>query len=119
MGFAIPVDLAKAVSDELIAHGAVTHSYFGMEVVLIPTSSQTDQPSGLYVTAVAPGGPAANAGLLAGDVITAVEGKPAKDPTALALLTLTKKPGETVAVTYSREGTSADTVITMGTPPPA
>jgi len=41
LGFAIPVDLAKAVSDELILHGSVTHSYFGMQVVLIPASSQT------------------------------------------------------------------------------
>src|SRR5947199_409413 len=46
LGFAIPVDLAKAVSDELILHGAVTHSYFGMEVVLIPASSQSGKPSG-------------------------------------------------------------------------
>src|SRR3954471_8047691 len=38
LGFAIPVDLAKAVSDELILHGSVTHSYFGMEVVLIPAT---------------------------------------------------------------------------------
>ena len=117
LGFAIPVDLAKAVSDELIAHGSVTHSYLGLEVAVLPPAAQSGKPAGLYVIAVAPGGPAAAAGLLAADVITAVDGKPATDPTALALLTLTKKPGETVAVTYTRAGQSASATITLGTPP--
>ena len=39
LGFAIPVDLAKAVSDELIATGAVTHSYLGVQVIELPPST--------------------------------------------------------------------------------
>jgi putative serine protease PepD len=117
LGFAIPVDLAKAASDEIIATGSVTHSYLGLEVTLAPPAAQeSGKSAGLYVTAVAAGGPAATAGLVAGDVITEVEGKPA-DATELALLTVTKKPGETAAVTYRRGETTASATITLGTPP--
>ena len=56
VGFAIPVDLAKAVSDELIATGTVTHSYLGVEVIEMPPSAgeEPTQPGGLYVSAVDP-----------------------------------------------------------------
>jgi len=119
LGFAIPVDLAKAVADEIIATGTVTHSYFGLDVVLIPPAAaqQSGKPEGLYVTAVAPGGPSEAAGLHPGDVITAVGGEPVTDANQLALLTLTKKPGESVTVTYEREGKSAETTITLGVQP--
>jgi putative serine protease PepD len=117
ISFAIPVDLAKGVADQLIASGSVTHSYLGLEVSALPPAPGSSTPPGLYVSAVAPGGPAALAGMLAGDVITEIEGEPAHDPTQLALLTLTKKPGETVKVTYERSGTSAGTTLTLGTPP--
>jgi putative serine protease PepD len=119
LGFAIPVELAQAVADELIASGSVTHSYFGLDVATVPVpgSPGSGHPQGLYVTAVAAGGPSAVAGLAVGDVITAVEGKAATSPTQLALLTLTKKPGETVGVTYDRAGTSTAATITLAPPP--
>ena len=120
VGFAIPVDVAKAVSDELIATGSVTHSYLGLEVMEIPPSpdGESAESGGIYVSAVDPGGPAAAAGLLHGDVITAIDGRPATDADQLAALTLAKKPGETVAITYRRAGTSAQTTVTLGAPPP-
>lgn len=117
INFAIPVDLAKAVADELIATGRVTHSFFGVQVSTVPPPNTGAAAEGLYVNTVVPGGPAAAAGLQPGDVITEVDGRPATDPTQLALLTLKKKPGETVAVTYDRAGKSASTTITLGTPP--
>jgi putative serine protease PepD len=119
LGFAIPIDLAKAVADEIIATGTVTHSYFGVEVVQVPPAAATQggKPEGLFVTAVVPGGPAEASGLRPGDVITAIDGQAVTDPDQLALLTLTKKPGESVTVTYEREGKSAETMITLGTQP--
>ena len=119
VNFAIPVDLAKAVADQLIASGHVTHSFLGLQVVqLAPTAVQADGTSGgMRVTAVVPGGPAALAGLQVGDVITKIDGKPASDPNELALLTLKKKPGETVSLTYVRNGATAETTLTLGTPP--
>jgi putative serine protease PepD len=119
LGFAIPVDLAKAVADEIIATGTVTHSYFGIEVVQIPPAAakQSGKPEGLFVTAVVPGGPSEAAGLRQGDVITAIDGQPVTDPDQLAVLTLKKKPGEPVTVTYEREGGSAEAKVILGTQP--
>ena len=119
LGFAIPVDLAVKVADQLIATGSVTHSYLGLEVMEIPPSAakQAGQPEGLLVTAVVPNGPSAKAGLHQGDVITAIDGKEVTDADQLAAITLTKKPGESVTITSVREGKSMDTTVTLGTPP--
>jgi putative serine protease PepD len=117
INFAIPVDLAKGVADELIATGSVTHSFIGLTVSALPPAPDGSATQGLYVSAVAPGGPAAQAGLKAGDVITEIDGAAIHDPTQLALLTLKKKPGETVSLTYERSGTSATATVTLGSPP--
>jgi putative serine protease PepD len=119
IGFAIPVDLASLVADELISSGSVTHSYLGLQVVEIPPSPTGDpsQPTGVYVSVVDPAGPAALAGLVVGDIITAVDGKPVTDADQLAVLTLTKKPGETTSVSYLRAGAPTDAVITLGAQP--
>ena len=119
LGFAIPVDVAKAVSDELIATGSVTHSYLGLEVIEVPPSleEQSSSSGGLYVSAVDPGGPASIAGLQPGDIITAVDGVEVTDADQLAALTLERKPGETVTITYQRSGTSSQATIALGTPP--
>jgi putative serine protease PepD len=114
LGFAIPVDIAKAISDEIIATGTVTHSYFGVRVVTIPPSATS---RGVYVTSVVPGGPAANAGIQPGDVITAIEGKPVTSTNDLAAITLTKKPGDAVKVQYTRDGKQATTTVTLGAQP--
>jgi putative serine protease PepD len=116
ISFAIPVDLAKAVADEIISTGKVTHSSVGLQVSTVPPSA-TGTRGGLYVNAVVPGGPAAMAGIQQGDVITEVDGQPATSPTQLALLTLKKKPGETVTIAYDRAGKSAETTLTLGTGP--
>ena len=120
LAFAIPVEVAKFVSDELISAGTVAHSYFGVELVQVSPAAakQSGKPEGFYVAAVVPGGPAEAAGLKAGDVITQVEGKPATNPNELAAITLTKKPGETVKITYVRDGQSVETTITLAAPPP-
>jgi putative serine protease PepD len=117
INFAIPVDLAEGVADQLIATGSVTHSFAGLTVSALPPTQEASASQGLYVSAVVPGGPAAQAGLKAGDVVTEIDGEPVTDPTQLALLTLKKKPGETVSLTYERSGMSATTTVTLGSPP--
>jgi len=119
LGFAIPVDLAKAVADEIIATGRVTHAFFGLATVPIPpaAAAQAGLPEGLYVQAVTPGGPAAAAGLRADDVITTIDGQPATSNIQLQELTLTKKAGDTVSIGYTRDGRSATTTVTLGTQP--
>jgi putative serine protease PepD len=116
LGFAIPVDLAKSISDQLIATGSVTHSYFGVEAVTVSSAaaSEAGVSEGLYLAGVVPGGPAASAGLRAGDVITKLDGQPATDTNQLAAITLTKRPGDSVSVTYQRAGQSATASVVLG-----
>jgi len=119
LGFAIPVDLAKTISDEIIATGSVTHAYFGVATVPIPpaAAAQAGVPEGLYVQAVVPGGPSAQAGLQEGDVITTINGKPATSNIQLQEIAITKSPGDTVDIGYNRNGKSATTKVTLGTKP--
>jgi putative serine protease PepD len=119
LGFAIPVELAESVADEIIATGRVTHAFFGVQTVPIPpaAAAQAGLPEGLYVQAVTPGGPAATAGLRADDVITTIDGQPATSNIQLQELTLTKKPGDTVSIGYTRAGRSATTTVTLGAQP--
>jgi putative serine protease PepD len=119
LGFAIPVDLARSVSDELIANGSVTHSYFGVEAVTVSSAraGEAGVSEGLYLTRVVPSGPAASAGLRMGDVITKLDGQAATDTNQLAALTLTKRPGDRVSVTYERGGRSATATIVLGAQP--
>jgi putative serine protease PepD len=119
LGFAIPVDLAKSIADEIIATGRVTHAFFGLQTVPIPpaAAAQAGLPEGLYVQTVTPGGPAAAAGLGPSDVITKIDGEPATSNIQLQELTLTKKPGDTVTVDYTRAGHSATATVTLAAQP--
>ena len=119
LGFAIPVDFAMDIANELIDHGSVTHASFGFESVPIPTSAAASAgtPQGLFVLSVTPGGPAAAAGIQPGDVITMIDGVDATSALQLETLTLTKEAGDTVAITYWRGGTTTETAITLGSAP--
>jgi putative serine protease PepD len=118
IGFAIPSDFARTISEELIANGSVTHSSFGIRVA--PVSAQAGQPAGaqgLFVVDTATGGPSAQAGLVAGDIITKLDDQPAASTEGLLALTLTRRPGETVKVTYRRNGVEHTTELRLGTQP--
>ena len=119
LGFAIPVDAAKKIADEIIDSGSVTHAFFGISTTPIPESAaeQAGTDGGLFVNAVQPGGPGSQAGLQPGDVITEIEGAPATANTQIESLALTRKPGDTVTATYSRNGHPENAEITLGAAP--
>jgi putative serine protease PepD len=119
LGFAIPVDIAKQISDEIISTGRVSHSYFGVQTLPIPAdaAAQAGLKGGLFVAGVVAGGPAAKAGLQQGDVITEIDGQTATTNVELQELTLTKKPGDTVAIGFVRDGKTGKATVTLGTQP--
>jgi putative serine protease PepD len=117
LGFAIPVNLAKRVADELIATGTVSHAYLGLEAQPVAASNEQGRPQGLLVVGVAAGGPAARAGLREGDIVVSVAGEPATSVDQLAVLTLTKRAGEQVELAYERAGSRATASVTLSTAP--
>ncbi|WP_432936549.1 S1C family serine protease [Kribbella sp. CA-253562] len=118
LGFAIPVDLAKPIADELIRTGQPGHPTTGLQVQEIPPAvvEATGAPSGLFVLAVDPAGPAAKAGLKAGDVITQIGGEPAVSSEQIVVATLTRQAGDTLELTYLRAGQSATATLTLAAP---
>jgi putative serine protease PepD len=117
LGFAIPVNIAKRVADELIETGSVTHAYIGIEAQPLASPGQSGQATGLLVTGVDSTGPAAAAGLREGDVIVSIDGQDAVSVDQIAALTLTKQAGETVEFVYERAGTRATATVTLGRAP--
>jgi putative serine protease PepD len=119
IGFAIPSDFARALSDELIDHGSVTHASFGLRVETISgTGSQLGaRPAGLFVVATTPDGPSDRAGVQVNDVITELEGEKATSAQQLLALTLTRRPGDVVKVTVERAGRNHTFEVTLGSEP--
>jgi putative serine protease PepD len=112
IGFAIPVDSALRIADQLISTGSVRHAYVGLEVAPFPP--QASEQEGLFVLAATPGGPAAAAGLRAGDVITALDGERVSDADQLDAVSVTRTPGDRLRVTYRRDGDTAEATVTLG-----
>ncbi len=81
IGFAIPIDRARRIAEDLIQHGEVREGYTGLEVQDARPDSQSDQGArkaarGVAVTAVEPESPASAAGFRRGDVVAAIDGHP-------------------------------------------
>jgi S1-C subfamily serine protease len=92
----------------------VTHASFGLAVA---GSQAGPAGAGLYVTSTTPGGPAAVAGIRAGDVIVELDGSSAASADQLQGLTLTRRPGETVRISVERDGERHDVEVTLGEQP--
>lgn len=105
LGFAIPINQAKRVAEELITTGKSTHPVIG---VALATGYSGD---GAQVQAVTPGGPADKAGMQVGDVIVKFEGQPVADATELIVRIRARTVGDTVTVTLA---TGKELTIVLG-----
>jgi len=108
VSFAIPIDLASKIKDQIVAHGKVEHARLGVAVQevnqTLADSFKLDKPEGALVSAVDKNGPAAKAGLEPGDVIRKVNGQPIVSsgdlPSAISL----SAPEDTVKLDVWRKG---------------
>ena len=93
IGFAIPIDRAQQIAQQLIANGKVEHPYLGIEMVSITPQVKEQlkntrgldvlEDRGILIVQVVPNSPADRAGLKAGDVIASVNGQAVTDPSAV------------------------------------
>ena len=109
VGFAIPSNTVKSIVSELISTGKAEHAYLGVSVETVNAS--------VRITEVRNGTPAADAGLQSGDTIVSVDGKRVVSGDDLTSAISTKKPGDTVSITYSRGGQSHTVKIELASRP--
>ena len=107
LSFAIPIDVAMNVADQLRQSGKVTRGRLGVRIQDVNTdlahSFGMERPDGALIAAVEPRSPAAQAGLRAGDVILSFDGKPIKNATDLPVIVASTAPGKTVNIDLWRE----------------
>ncbi len=107
LGFAIPVDTAKRIVDEIINTGSSQTPIIGVQLDM-----SFEGPGG-EVAEVSPGTPAETAGLQSGDVITKVDGVIVADPTALIVAIRANAPGDTIELTVLRNGDTLNVPLTL------
>jgi serine protease Do len=119
IGFAIPVNLARNVMEQILKHGKVSHGYIG----IVPQEVTPDiakafgiaaNTHGVAIAQVEPNSPGSSAGLQVGDVITAVNGTPVSDVNQFRLQVAGMSPGSRVNLRINRNGHDSDMPVTLG-----
>jgi putative serine protease PepD len=108
LGFAIPINEAKRIADELISTGKSTKPVIGVRL------DATYEGEGARVSEVTPGSAADKAGMKAGDIIVKFNGRPVTDSTELIVAIRAMNPGDKVEVTVKRSENTQTLTVTLG-----
>jgi putative serine protease PepD len=111
IGFAVPSNTVKSVISQLEKDGTVAHAYLGAQ------TGNDPKGDGAVIGAVTDGGPAARAGLQAGDVVTELGEADIDDSADLAAAVNAHAPGDQVKLEYRRDGGERTATVTLGTQP--
>ncbi|QII87306.1 trypsin-like serine protease [Bordetella hinzii] len=122
IGFAIPIDAARRVMDEIIKTGKVRRGWLGIEPQdLTPELARAFRldasASGVIIAGILRGGPADQAGLRVGDIVQALNGQPARNTVTLLGQIAAVTPGQSAVLRVLRAGKTLDIKVTMGTRP--
>lgn len=122
IGFAIPINLAKQVMESILANGSVTRGWIGVEPQnlskeLSESLGLPGNTSGVLLSGVLEGGPAARAGIKPGDVLVAVNGNPIKDVRGLLNQIAQISPGNQAKLTVLRKGKELELTAQTGKRP--
>ena len=112
LGFAIPVDEAKWIVDQLVANGEAVHAQLGVSV-----GDATGDVLGAELQSVEGGTAAADAGLQDGDIVTGFNGQTIDSADSLVAAVRSIEPGSKVTIEYSRNGSTDSATTTIGTAP--
>jgi len=119
LSFAIPIDVALRVKDQIVATGHAQHARLGVNVQTmnqaLAESFGLERPAGALVSAVAPGSAADKAGLEAGDVVLQFNGRPVADSAELAAMVGESNPGDRATLQVWRKGGTRELVAKLGT----
>lgn len=122
MGFSIPSNEVVNIANKLVKDGKITRPQLGVKVANVSELTDemkkeldlsTNVTTGVYVASVTNGGPAANAGIKKGDVITSVDGKKVDDLVSLHTVLYSHQVGDKVAVKVTRNGKTVEMNITL------
>ncbi|WP_426184042.1 S1C family serine protease [Microbacterium sp. TWP3-1-2b2] len=114
VGFAIPSNVAKRISEEIIEDGAATHGLLGASVSNASTVEGAEVAGAYIADAPVDGGAAEAAGLREGDIVTAFNGAPIASATDLTAQVRAAAAGSDATLTYVRDGKSYDIEVTLG-----
>jgi Do/DeqQ family serine protease len=119
IGFAVPSNIAQFVMEQLVEHGKVVRGWLGVAAqpvtpVLREALDLSDEQQGALVAGVAPGSPAARAGLRNGDIIVEIEGQPVQSARELSLIVARRGPGSRTRITVLRDGGRQELAATLG-----
>lgn len=117
MGFAIPINEAKKIVDQLIAHGKVTRPYLGIWAVDKNTAAQngiTYSPDGLLIAKIDIDGPLGSQGASVGDIITKINGTSVTSLMDLKEQLDTYQPGDSLPITIIHKGQVETLTVTVG-----
>jgi putative serine protease PepD len=108
VGFAIPIDSARSIAEQLVENGEVIHAFLGVRI------ADAENGGGAVIAQVDDGQPAADAGLERGDVITKVDDTEITSGSDLTSAIRSHQPGDEVTVTYTRDGDEKTAEVTLG-----
>jgi S1-C subfamily serine protease len=120
---AVPTSTVTRIVDELLASGRISRGYLGvgLQPVALPEGLRRLAPGGgargLIVVSVETDGPAARAGLMLGDVLVSLEGRPLQDPGDVQDVLATRRAGTAVTASLIRAGEPLQAAITLGERP--
>jgi len=118
IGFAVPVNLARSVMDQILKNGKVTRAYLGiLPQNVTPAMAKAfgqQEPRGALVGDVTPNGPAEKSGLQKGDIILQLNGKPVEDANQLRMSISMMNPDTSVQLKVFRGGSERDFTVKLG-----
>jgi serine protease Do len=117
IGFAIPINMARNVMEQIVDHGKVVRGQLGVAVQNVDADMAKAfglaQGGGALVAEVTPGSPAAKAGIERGDIILQLNGQPVNEPDDLSVRISETAPGTTVQLKIARNGQTRDVSVTL------
>ena len=118
--YAVPIDNAARVANQLIAGLPLTHPWIGVDDAAIlsrATAEQMGLSGGAAVGTITPASPAARTGLAANDIITGFAGRPVTSPGVLTTLLAQSTPGRRCSITWIDRGVTHRELVTVGEQP--